>query len=70
VTVGASVTAQAGVPTPVSFNFNTSPSAAVNLNIAGTRIEVVLWVTASAGTNVSLAYDQAQLASQLTLMTS
>ena len=71
VTVSASVSAQAGVPTPVSFNFNTGGTAAVSGNILGlARIEVVLWITASAGTNVSLAYDQAQFASQLTLMTS
>jgi hypothetical protein len=71
VTVGATVSAQAGVPTPVSFNFNTGATAAVSGNLLGVaRIEVVLWITASAGTNVSLAYDQAQVASQLTLMTS
>ena len=70
VTVGASVSAQAGIPTPVSFNFNTGATAAVSGNILGVaRVEVVLWITAAAGTNVSLAYDQAQFASQLTLMT-
>ncbi len=65
----AHVTAAAGVPTPVSFNFNVGQAAAISstvLNLA--RVEVVVWVAASAATNVGLAYDQAQLASQITLM--
>jgi hypothetical protein len=68
-TVSASVSASAGIPTPVSFNFNVGQAAAVSstiLNVA--RVEVVLWVAASASTNVSLVYDQAQFASQFTLM--
>jgi Tfp pilus assembly protein PilE len=69
-TVSASVTAAAGVPTPVSFNFNVGSTASVSstiLNLA--RVELVVWVAASAGTKVSLVYDQAQFASQVTLVT-
>jgi hypothetical protein len=69
-TVTASVTAQAGVPTPVSFNFNVGSAGQIVGSLLGTRIEVVVWLAASASTNVSLAYDQAQFASQLTLMSS
>ncbi|HEU0318973.1 MAG TPA: prepilin-type N-terminal cleavage/methylation domain-containing protein [Solirubrobacteraceae bacterium] len=70
VAVQASVTATAGVPTPVSFNFNVGRTASISstvLNLA--RIELVVWVAASAATNVAVGYDQAQLASQVTLMT-
>ena len=45
-----------GVPTPVSFNFNVGQAAAISstvLNLA--RVEVVVWVAASAATNVGLA---------------
>jgi Tfp pilus assembly protein PilE len=69
VTVSANVTVQAGVPTPVSFNFDTLLNSTVSVSVLGTRIEAVVWLAASAGTNVSLAYDQAQFASQITLMT-
>ncbi|MEA2161488.1 MAG: hypothetical protein QOD66_3868 [Solirubrobacteraceae bacterium] len=65
----ATVTATAGVPTPVSFSFNVGQAAAVTstvLNVA--RIEVVVWVATSASTNVAFVYDQAQFASQFTLM--
>jgi Tfp pilus assembly protein PilE len=68
--VSASVSVAAGVPTPVSFNFNVGQAASISstvLNIA--RVEVVVWVAASASTHVNLAYDQAQMASQLTLIT-
>jgi hypothetical protein len=69
-TVTANVTAQAGAPTPVSFNFDVGSTAQI---VGGgsplPQIEVVYWLQASAGTNVSLSYDQAQFASQLTLMT-
>jgi prepilin-type N-terminal cleavage/methylation domain-containing protein len=68
--VTANVTAQAGFPTPVSFDFNVGQALNVTGSLLGTRVELVLWLAASAGTNVSLAYDQAQVASQLTLMTS
>jgi Tfp pilus assembly protein PilV len=67
--VSATVTATAGVPTPVSFNFNVGQAAVVSstvLNVA--RVEVVVWVAASASTNVAFVYDQAQFASQFTLM--
>lgn len=69
--VTANVSAQAGVPTPVSFNFNVgSADQIVGGGLLGLpRVEVVLWLAASAGTNVSVAYDQAQFASQLTLVT-
>ncbi len=69
--VSANVTAQAGVPTPVSFNFNVgSANSIVGGGILGLpRVEVVVWLAAAAGTNVSLAYDQTQFASQFTLVT-
>jgi hypothetical protein len=70
VAVSASVTAQAGVPTPVSFNFNTGLSSALQINVLGTRVEAVVWLAASASTTVSFVYDQANFASQITLMTS
>ena len=68
--VSASVSVAAGAPTPVSFNFNVGQGATLTstaLNIV--RVEAVVWVAASAGTQVDLDYDQAQLASQLTLIT-
>jgi Tfp pilus assembly protein PilV len=71
--VSASVTAQAGVPTPVSFNFNTGLASVDQINGGGLlglpRVEVVVWVAASASTSVSLVYDQTNFASQITLMT-
>jgi hypothetical protein len=74
VAVSASVTAQAGVPTPVSFNFNTGLSSVDQINGGGLlglpRVELVVWLAASASTNVSFVYDQANFASQITLMTS
>ncbi len=69
--ISANVSAAAGVPTPVTFNF---PSAAITANtaIAATlgpvRIEFVVWLAASA-TPVEMIYDQAQFASEVTLMT-
>jgi Tfp pilus assembly protein PilE len=78
VVVSASATAQVGVPSPVSFDFNlgtadaiTSPTLGVlGINLGLPRVEAVVWIAASASTDVQLAYDQAQFASQLTLVTS
>jgi hypothetical protein len=70
VTASASVTAAAGVPSPVSFNFNVGSTAALTSTILNVvRIEVVVWIAGSAGTTPSFVYDQAQFASQITLMT-
>lgn len=70
VTASASVTAAAGVPSPVSFNFNVGSTAALSSTaLNAVRIEVVVWIAASAGTTPSFVYDQAQFASQITLMT-
>lgn len=66
-----SLTVAAGLPTPVSFNFNVGSSAAVTSSLTNLeRIELVVWVAASSGTNVSLLYDQLQYASQVDLITS
>jgi prepilin-type N-terminal cleavage/methylation domain-containing protein len=72
VAVSASATAQVGVPTPVSFDFNLGTADAIaGGGILGLpRIEAVVWIAASASTDVQLAYDQAGFASQLTLVTS
>jgi hypothetical protein len=72
VVVSASATAQVGVPTPVSFDFNLGTADAIaGGGILGLpRVEAVVWIAASASTDVQLAYDQAQFASQLTLVTS
>lgn len=69
--VSANVTAGAGFPTPVSFNFNVgSADSIAGGGILGLpRVEVVLWLAGSASTSVQMAYDQAQVASQVTLMT-
>jgi Tfp pilus assembly protein PilV len=71
VAVSASVTAQAGVPTPVSFNFNLgSADQIVGGGLLGLpRVEIVVWLAAAASTNVSFVYDQTNFASQITLMT-
>ncbi len=78
VVVSASATAQVGVPSPVSFDFNLGTADAISSPTLGPlgvvlglpRVEAVVWVAASASTDVQLAYDQAQFASQLTLVTS
>ncbi len=78
VVVSASATATVGVPSPVSFDFNLGTVGAISSPTLGPlgvvlglpRIEAVVWVAASASTDVELAYDQAQFASQLTLVTS
>lgn len=77
VVVSANATAQVGFPTPVSFNFNLGSAATIASPTLGPlgvvlglpRVEIVLWVAANASTDVQLAYDQAQFASQVTLMT-
>ena len=68
VVAAANVVAQAGFPTPVSFSFNLGTADTVTGSLLGTRIEVVLWVAASASTDVQLAYDQAEVASEVTLV--
>lgn len=66
----ANVTAAAGVPSPVSFNFNVGQAAAVSGNLLGQAyVEVVVWLAASGGTAVDVGYDQVNAASQVTLMT-
>ncbi len=69
--VSANVTAGVGFPTPVSFNFNvgTTTSIAGGGILGLPRVEVVMWLAGSASTPVNFAYDQAHLASQITLMT-
>ena len=65
--VSASVYAVAGVPTPVTFDFNVGSG---NYAVASTglaRVEVVLWIAGSSSP-VEFVYDQAQFASQVTLM--
>jgi Tfp pilus assembly protein PilE len=70
VAAATSVTAAAGAPTPVSFNFNVGSTGSVTSTVGNlARIEVVIWIAASSSTKVSLAYDQAEFASQVTLMT-
>jgi prepilin-type N-terminal cleavage/methylation domain-containing protein len=70
--VSVTATAQAGVYTPMSFNFDVgSTDSIVGGGILGLpRVEVVVWIAASGSTDVNLAYDQAAFASQVTLMTS
>jgi hypothetical protein len=70
VVVAANATAQAGFPTPVSFSFNLGTASTVTGSILGTRLELVLWVASSASTDVQLAYDQAEAASEVTLVAS
>jgi hypothetical protein len=66
----ATVTATAGAPTPVSFNFTVgsgSTVASTSTNVV--RLEVVVWLVSSGSTGMNLLYDQAQYASQFTLIT-
>jgi prepilin-type N-terminal cleavage/methylation domain-containing protein len=67
--VAANVSVAAGIPTPVSFNFNFGSADTVTGSLLGTRIEAVVWLAASASTDVQVGYDQAEFASQLTLET-
>jgi prepilin-type N-terminal cleavage/methylation domain-containing protein len=69
VAASADVQAAAGVPTPVSFQFNVGQAAQISSNVSNiARIEVVVWLAASAGTDVALVYDHPQFASQVELM--
>ena len=69
--ISASVTAAAGVPAPATFEF---PSSAITANTAVSaspgpvRIEFVVWIAGSTSP-VQMVYDQAQYASEITLMT-
>lgn len=67
-TVSANFNASAGVPTPVTFNFSFGNATTVSANLGAVRILIVVWVAASAST-VEMVYDQAQFASEVTLMT-
>jgi hypothetical protein len=69
VTASADVQVAAGVPTPVSFQFDVLSATSANVNIPGlARTELVVWLAASAGTDVALVYDHPQFASQVELM--
>jgi hypothetical protein len=65
----ASVSATAGVPTPVTFDFNTGSGTYAVASVGTTRIELVVWIAATSSP-VDLVYDQANFASQITMMTS
>lgn len=67
--VAVSASATAGVPTPVTFDFDTGSGTYAVASAGATRIEFVIWV-ASTSAPVDLVYDQANAASQVTLMTS
>lgn len=62
--ISEGVTANGAFPSPVSFNFNIPPSTVGAQN----SIELVMWMGASGGP-VDIVYDQADFASQLTLLT-
>jgi hypothetical protein len=69
-TVMANVQASAGVPTPVSFQFNLGSTAAVTSTVLNqVRLQLVVWLAASAGTDVALVYDHPEFASQVELIT-
>ena len=69
-TVTADVQASAGVPTPVSFQFNLGSAAQLSSTVLNqVRIQLVVWLAASAGTDVALVYDHPQFASQVELIT-
>jgi hypothetical protein len=69
--ISANVTAQAGIPTPVTFPFPASAitaGTAVSATTGPVRIEFVVWI-AGTTTPVEMVYDQAQFATEITLMT-
>jgi hypothetical protein len=66
-TVSASVYAAAGVPTPVTFDFNLGSGTYTIASTGLARVEVVVWI-ANTSSAVDLVYDQAQFASQVTFL--
>ena len=69
VTFGVNASAGAAVPTPVSFGFNLGAGAALSSTLLNqVRIELVVWLAASAGTDVGLVYDHPYASTQLTLV--
>jgi Tfp pilus assembly protein PilV len=63
----ASISAQAGTPTPVTFDFNVGSGTYALASTGQARVEVVLWVV-NTSSAVDLVYDQTQFASQLTFL--
>ncbi len=68
-TVSRSAQATAGAPTPVSFGFNLGQAATLTSTPGSpVRIELVVWLAASAGSDVALVYDHPYMSSQMTLI--
>ncbi|MHB8658311.1 MAG: prepilin-type N-terminal cleavage/methylation domain-containing protein [Solirubrobacteraceae bacterium] len=66
-----SVNARAGasVPTPASFGFNLGSGAAITSSLTNqAKIQVVVWLAASAGTDVALVYDHPYFASEISVI--
>lgn len=66
-TFSASISAAAGVPTPVTFDFNVGSGTYALASTGLARVEVVLWFT-NTSSAVNLVYDQSQFASQVTFL--
>ncbi len=67
--VGANATVSAAVPTPVSFGFNLGSAATLSSTALNqVKLQVVVWLAASAGTDVGLVYDHPYASSQLTVI--
>jgi Tfp pilus assembly protein PilV len=68
-TVSTNARVGAGVPTPVSAGFNLGGASTLTSTSADPlRIEVVVWLGASSGTDITLSYDDQHFPSQLTLI--
>jgi prepilin-type N-terminal cleavage/methylation domain-containing protein len=65
----ADVQATSGVPTPVTFDFNTNSGTTAVVSTGQARVEFVLWIAGSTSP-VDVVYDQAGFASQVTFFTS
>ena len=68
-TVSVNAAVAAAVPTPVSFGFNLGGATALSSTVLSQlRIQLVVWLAASAGTDVGIVYDHPYASSQLSLV--